>query len=105
MGAGLASLLQGVTFMSAPFPVPRDPLESDHPLARGFASFTEAAGSLESTYGQLQAQAGLHRETGDHGGTRTAEDPPKNFLMRNGCGKAAARLAVPVTTGIGATIP
>jgi hypothetical protein len=28
------------------FPLPRDPaLEADHPLARAFASFTEAAGS------------------------------------------------------------
>ena len=28
----------------------------DHPLARAFASFTEAAGSLERSYGQLQTQ-------------------------------------------------
>jgi two-component system sensor histidine kinase FlrB len=28
--------------------------DADHPLARAFASFTEAAGSLERTYGQLQ---------------------------------------------------
>lgn len=43
--------------MSASFPIPQSPpLESDHPLARAFASFTEAAGSLERSYGQLQAQ-------------------------------------------------
>jgi two-component system sensor histidine kinase FlrB len=43
--------------MAASFPSPRDPAcEPDHPLARAFASFTEAAGSLERTYGQLQGQ-------------------------------------------------
>jgi two-component system sensor histidine kinase FlrB len=43
--------------MSATLPIPRSPaLEPDHPLARAFASFTEAAGSLERTYGQLQEQ-------------------------------------------------
>jgi two-component system, sensor histidine kinase FlrB len=36
---------------------PRDPArDPEHPLARAFASFTEAAGSLERTYGQLQGQ-------------------------------------------------
>ncbi|MBI3646834.1 MAG: PAS domain-containing protein, partial [Acidobacteriales bacterium] len=49
--------------MSASFPVPRDPArEPDHPLARAFASFTEAAGSLERTYGQLQAQVAHLRQ-------------------------------------------
>src|SRR5882672_3697170 len=43
--------------MSASYPIPQSPaVESDHPLARAFASFTEAAGSLERSYGQLQAQ-------------------------------------------------
>jgi two-component system sensor histidine kinase FlrB len=43
-------------FMST-FPAPRDPARDlEHPLARAFASFTEAAGSLERTYGQLQGQ-------------------------------------------------
>ncbi len=43
--------------MSTIFPVPRDLAhDSEHPLARAFASFTEAAGSLERTYGQLQGQ-------------------------------------------------
>ena len=43
--------------MSASFPIPQRPaVESDHPLARAFASFTEAAGSLERSYGQLQTQ-------------------------------------------------
>ena len=46
--------------MSASFPIPsQPPLESDHPLARAFASFTEAAGSLERSYAQLQGQV-LH---------------------------------------------
>ncbi len=43
--------------MSTNFPVSRDPArDPEHPLARAFASFTEAAGSLERTYGQLQGQ-------------------------------------------------
>ena len=43
--------------MSASFPIRQNPAsEPDHPLARAFASFTEAAGSLERSYGQLQAQ-------------------------------------------------
>src|SRR6267378_511263 len=43
--------------MSASFPIPQNSVpEPDHPLARAFASFTEAAGSLERSYGQLQAQ-------------------------------------------------
>jgi len=38
-------------------PPSRDPArETDHPLARAFRSFTEAASSLERTYGQLQGQ-------------------------------------------------
>ncbi|HTR23716.1 MAG TPA: ATP-binding protein [Terriglobales bacterium] len=50
--------------MSTSFPSPHDPvLDPDHPLARAFRSFTEAAGSLERTYGQLQGQvAHLRRE-------------------------------------------
>jgi signal transduction histidine kinase len=45
--------------MSTNFPAPRDPArDPEHPLARAFASFTEAAGSLERTYGQLQGQVG-----------------------------------------------
>ncbi len=48
-----------VIFMSTNFPVPRDP---EHPLARAFASFTEAAGSLERTYGQLQGQVSHLRQ-------------------------------------------
>jgi two-component system sensor histidine kinase FlrB len=43
---------------TAPIPA-SDP---EHPLARAFASFTEAAGSLERTYGQLQAQVGHLRQ-------------------------------------------
>jgi two-component system sensor histidine kinase FlrB len=43
--------------MSTSLPPPHDPArEGDHPLARAFRSFTEAAGSLERTYGQLHGQ-------------------------------------------------
>ena len=49
--------------MSSSVPPPRDPAgDSDHPLARAFRSFTEAAGSLERTYGQLQGQVRQLRE-------------------------------------------
>jgi two-component system sensor histidine kinase FlrB len=49
--------------MSTPFPTPRDPArDPEHPLARAFASFTEAAGSLERTYGQLNAQVAHLRQ-------------------------------------------
>src|ERR1700730_6038372 len=52
-----------VIFMSTSFPTPRDPArEAEHPLARAFASFTEAAGSLERTYGQLQGQVAHLRQ-------------------------------------------
>ena len=48
-----------VYFVSAP----RDPAhDADHPLARAFRSFTEAAGSLERTYGQLQRQVAHLRQ-------------------------------------------
>jgi two-component system sensor histidine kinase FlrB len=49
--------------MSLSSPIPQGPAsEPDHPLARAFASFTEAAGSLERTYGQLQAQVAHLRQ-------------------------------------------
>ena len=49
--------------MSSTFPIPREPAhDPEHPLARAFASFTEAAGSLERTYGQLQAQVAHLRQ-------------------------------------------
>ncbi|MFI5090992.1 MAG: nitrogen regulation protein NR(II) [Terriglobales bacterium] len=49
--------------MSTNFPAPRDPArDPEHPLARAFASFTEAAGSLERTYGQLQGQVSHLRQ-------------------------------------------
>ena len=49
--------------MSTSFPPPRDPArEADHPLARAFRSFTEAAGSLERTYGQLHGQVAHLRQ-------------------------------------------
>jgi len=49
--------------MSTSFPPARDlAREGDHPLARAFRSFTEAAGSLERTYGQLQGQVAHLRQ-------------------------------------------
>jgi len=43
--------------MSTSFPLPpKAAREPEHPLARAFASFTEAAGSLERAYGLLQQQ-------------------------------------------------
>jgi two-component system sensor histidine kinase FlrB len=49
--------------MSTNFPTTRDPgREAEHPLVRAFASFTEAAGSLERTYGQLQGQVAHLRQ-------------------------------------------
>jgi signal transduction histidine kinase len=52
-----------VICMSTSFPIPRDPArDPEHPLARAFASFTEAAGSLERTYGQLQGQVAHLRQ-------------------------------------------
>jgi two-component system, sensor histidine kinase FlrB len=52
-----------VLCMSSTLPTPRDAgRDSEHPLARAFASFTEAAGSLERTYGQLQGQVAHLRE-------------------------------------------
>jgi len=50
-------------FMSSIFPIPREPArDPEHPLARAFASFTEAAGSLERTYGQLQGEVAHLRQ-------------------------------------------
>jgi len=49
--------------MSTSLSPPRDPArEPDHPLARAFKSFTEAAGSLERTYGQLHGQVAHLRQ-------------------------------------------
>jgi two-component system sensor histidine kinase FlrB len=49
--------------MSTNFPAARDGVRDlEHPLARAFASFTEAAGSLERTYGQLQGQVAHLRQ-------------------------------------------
>jgi two-component system sensor histidine kinase FlrB len=50
-------------YMSTNSLTPRDPArDPEHPLARAFASFTEAAGSLERTYGQLQGQVSHLRQ-------------------------------------------
>jgi two-component system sensor histidine kinase FlrB len=50
-------------FMSTNSSISRDlGRDAEHPLARAFASFTEAAGSLERSYGQLQGQVGHLRQ-------------------------------------------
>src|SRR5271163_839434 len=49
--------------MATNFPGPRDHgHDAEHPLARAFASFHRAAGSLERTYGQLQSQVAHLRQ-------------------------------------------
>jgi len=50
-------------FMSTNSSISRDlARDAEHPLARAFASFTEAAGSLERSYGQLQGQVAHLRQ-------------------------------------------
>jgi signal transduction histidine kinase len=65
--------------MSTSFPTPRDP---DHPLARAFASFTEAAGSLERTYGQLQGQVSHLRQELEGTNRDLAASLEENHRMR-----------------------
>jgi two-component system sensor histidine kinase FlrB len=57
----------------------RDP---DHPLARAFASFTEAAGSLERTYGQLQGQVAHLRQELEVTNRDLAKSLEENHRMR-----------------------
>ena len=69
--------------MSASFPSPRDPAcGPDHPLARAFASFTEAAGSLERTYGQLQGQVAHLRQELEVTNRDLAKSLEENHRMR-----------------------
>jgi two-component system sensor histidine kinase FlrB len=50
-------------FMSTSFPLPQAlAREPEHPLARAFASFTEAAGSLERAYCHLQGEVAHLRQ-------------------------------------------
>jgi two-component system sensor histidine kinase FlrB len=50
-------------FMSTSFPLPQALARApEHPLARAFASFTEAAGSLERAYGHLQGEVAHLRQ-------------------------------------------
>src|ERR1700686_4652745 len=50
-------------FMSTSFPLPQAlARQPEHPLARAFASFTEAASSLERAYGHLQGQVAHLRQ-------------------------------------------
>jgi two-component system sensor histidine kinase FlrB len=75
--------LQEVKFMAASFPSPRDPArDPDHPLARAFASFTEAAGSLERTYGQLQGQVAHLRQELEVTNRDLAKSLEENHRMR-----------------------
>ena len=69
--------------MAASFPSPRDPArDPDHPLARAFASFTEAAGSLERTYGQLQGQVAHLRQELEVTNRDLAKSLEENHRMR-----------------------
>src|SRR5271157_3745544 len=70
-------------FMSTSFPTPRDPArDPEHPLARAFASFTEAAGSLERTYGQLQGQVAHLRQELEGTNRDLATSLEENHRMR-----------------------
>src|ERR1035437_10382959 len=72
-----------VIFMSTSFPAPRDPArDPEHPLARAFASFTEAAGSLERTYGQLQGQVSHLRQELEGTNRDLATSLEENHRMR-----------------------
>jgi signal transduction histidine kinase len=69
--------------MAASFPSPPDPARgADHPLARAFASFTEAAGSLERTYGQLQGQVAHLRQELEVTNRDLAKSLEENHRMR-----------------------
>ncbi len=69
--------------MSTSFPTPRDPArDPEHPLARAFASFTEAAGSLERTYGQLQGQVAHLRQELEVTNRDLATSLEENHRMR-----------------------
>ncbi|MBZ5655235.1 MAG: hypothetical protein LAO56_08135 [Acidobacteriia bacterium] len=69
--------------MAASFPSPPDPArDADHPLARAFASFTEAAGSLERTYGQLQGQVAHLRQELEVTNRDLAKSLEENHRMR-----------------------
>jgi nitrogen fixation/metabolism regulation signal transduction histidine kinase len=69
--------------MSTSFPVNRDPArDPDNPLARAFASFTEAAGSLERTYGQLQGQVAHLRQELDVTNRDLATSLEENHRIR-----------------------
>jgi len=69
--------------MATSFPNPRDPArDPDHPLARAFASFTEAAGSLERTYGQLQGQVAHLRQELEVTNRDLAKSLEENHRMR-----------------------
>jgi len=70
-------------FMSTNFPAPRDPArDPEHPLARAFASFTEAAGSLERTYGQLHGQVAHLRQELEVTNRDLATSLEENHRMR-----------------------
>ncbi|HEX9111904.1 MAG TPA: ATP-binding protein [Terriglobales bacterium] len=69
--------------MATSFPSPRDPArDPDNPLARAFASFTEAAGSLERTYGQLQGQVAHLRQDLEVTNRDLAKSLEENHRMR-----------------------
>ena len=84
-----------VIFMSTSFPTPRDPAsDAEHPLARAFASFTEAAGSLERTYGQLQGQVAHLRQELEGTNRDLATSLEENHRIRRTLAPHSGRLAV-----------
>ena len=69
--------------MSSSFPTPREPAgDPEHPLARAFASFTEAAGSLERTYGQLNGQVAHLRHELENTNRDLANSLEENHRIR-----------------------
>lgn len=69
--------------MATSFPSPRDlARDPENPLARAFASFTEAAGSLERTYGQLQGQVAHLRQELEGTNRDLAKSLEENHRMR-----------------------
>ena len=69
--------------MSASYPIRQSPSpEPDHPQARAFASSTEAASSLERSYGQLRAQVAHLRQEREVTNRDPAKSLEENWRIR-----------------------